>query len=135
MRILLDTNIAIYSIIQSRRLSDELIDQLKNINNEVFVSIASIWEVAIKSKKNPNSIPIDEIKFAESCLKSDYAFLPISPKHIFEIRNLKTIDNNIIHKDPFDNIIVAQSIYEDLTLYTSDNMLKNYNVNKNIVIC
>ena len=134
MRILLDTNIAIFSIIKSERLTEEVKAQLENLDNEVYISIASIWELAIKAKKKPESFPFDEKMFIDYCIKTNYTFLPITIKHILNLRNLKTIDESIIHNDPFDNIIVSQSISENLTLYTSDHMLKNYNTNNNIII-
>ncbi|MBO6119330.1 MAG: hypothetical protein J6P02_02580 [Lachnospiraceae bacterium] len=86
-----------------------------------------------KECKNPGKIPVNEKQFAKLCEELEFDFLPIKVTHIFNIRNVKLKSNNIIHKDPFDKLLISKSIYEDLTLCTRDTKLLNYDV-KNIKI-
>ncbi len=133
MKILLDTNIAIWSVCNTEKIPEIILEQISDENNEIFVSTASIWEIAIKSISKPDKIPINEIDFIDYCHQISFDFLPIKISHITNIRNLKTKSEEFIHKDPFDNIIVVQSVVENMKLFTSDNVLSNYKYN-NIVI-
>ena len=133
MRILLDTNVAIWSVCDTQKLSDSVLENISDINNDIFVSMASVWEIAIKNISKPHKIPIGEKVFISYCNQLNFEFLPIKLNHIMGLRYLKSKNKDFIHKDPFDNIIVSQSIVEDLELYTSDNVLSNYNHN-NITI-
>ena len=133
MNILIDTNIAIFAMSDKKKLDDNFISQLENLDNRVFVSVASIWEVAIKSIKNPGKIPMNEKQFAKLCEELEFDILPIKASHIFNIRNLKLKNSKFIHKDPFDKLLISQSICEELTFYTKDTKLLNYDV-KNIII-
>lgn len=129
MRILLDTNVAIWSVCDTQKLSDSVLENISDINNDIFVSMASVWEIAIKNISKPHKIPIGEKDFISYCNQLNFEFLPIKLNHIMGLRHLKSKNKDFIHKDPFDNIIVSQSIVEDLELYTSDNALLNYNHN------
>ena len=128
MNILIDTDIAIFAMSDRKQLNDSFISLLENLNNRVFVSVASIWEVAIKSIKHPDIIPMNEKQFVKLCEELEFDLLPIKASHIFNLRNLKLKDDKIIHKDPFDKLLISQSICEKLTLYTKDTMLVNYDV-------
>ena len=135
MKILLDTHIAIWSIMDTKRLPQSLIDDIENYDNEVFVSMVSVWEVALKSAKSSEKIPIDEKKFLEYITKMDFNILPIKTRHIMNLRQLSVYDDNIIHKDPFDRMLVAQTDVEDMLLYTKDEKMANYKVNNiNLII-
>ena len=133
MRILLDTNIAIWSVCDTQKISNKIFKYISDENNEVYVSLASVWEIAIKSMLKPDKIPIREKEFIDYCNQLNFVFLSIIPNHIMNLRYLKSKSKDFTHKDPFDNIIVAQSVVEDLKLFTSDRTLLNYNYN-NIVI-
>lgn len=134
MMILLDTNVAIWSILKSDRLPEDIIKQIKDKRNEVLVSSISVWEVAIKSMKSPKSIPIDENIFVSCCVKMEFKILPLKIKHINGIRDLKIKKKGFIHKDPFDKMIISQSVSENMKLYTSDKIFGNYNYNNIEVI-
>lgn len=134
MRILLDTNIAIWSICDTQRIPNLILDQISDENNEVFVSIASVWEVAIKNISKPDKIPISETDFIDYCKQVNFEFLPIKISHITNLRYLKAKSEEFVHKDPFDNIIVSQSVVEGMTLLTSDDLLSKYNYDKIVVV-
>ena len=133
MNYLIDTHIAIFAMSNHKELSNDFINELTNLNNRIYVSIASIWEVAIKSTKHPDKIPVDEKQFIKYCEEMEFEFLPIKISHITNIRKLKIKDKNILHKDPFDRLLLSQSLCENLVFCTRDSQLLNYNV-KNIKI-
>ena len=126
MNILLDTHIAIFAIKNRDKLSSDFINVLENLDNKVYISMASAWEVAIKSINHPDRIPVNEIQFLSLCKEMEFELLPITPKHIINIRSLKLKNENVIHKDPFDRILLSQSECENLTFCTRDTLLLNY---------
>ena len=128
MNYLIDTHIAIFAMSSRKELSDDFINELINLNNRIYVSVASIWEVAIKSIKHPDKIPVNEKQFVKYCEEMEFEFLPIKIKHIINVRRLKTKDENILHKDPFDKLLLSQSLCENITLCTRDKVLLDYNM-------
>lgn len=129
MNILLDTHIAIWLLINRSKLDKGFINLIENLNSKVYVSLITVWEVAIKNIKHGyKEMPLDEKHFIKLCEETEFEFLPIKASHILNIRNLKLKDANILHKDPFDKLLISQSLCENLTLYTRDTVLLNYNV-------
>ena len=126
MRILLDTNVAIWSVCDTDKIPDSALELISDVNNDVFISLVSVWEIAIKNISKPNKIPINEKDFIRYCYKLGFQFLPMKLNHIISLRYLKLKKRDFVHKDPFDNIIVAQSISEGIELLTSDKLLSNY---------
>ena len=97
---------------------------LKNIDNDVYVSSASLWEIAIKNAKHPDLMPysLDDV-YNVIINYTDYIVLPIRPNHLLVLDEI--IKQNI-HQDPFDHIIMATSQVENLPLITSDSNIKHY---------
>lgn len=125
---LIDTHVAIFTMCNHNELNREFISILEDLNSKIYISMVSVWEVAIKSIKHPDKIPVNEKEFVKYCEKMEFDFLPIKASHILNIRNLK-LKNNISHKDPFDKLLVSQSVCENLTLCTRDTLLLDYDVN------
>lgn len=116
-RILLDTQLALWAIGGHRRLPREarrLIDR-----SEVFVSAASIWEMAIKSSLG--KLNADATAVNEALAPSGFEELPVSGAHAAYVAQLPPH-----HRDPFDRLLVAQSVLEALTLVTTDSQLAPY---------
>lgn len=126
MKILIDTHIALWAMVSPEKLSQDILSKLKDLNNTVYVSIVSVWEVAIKNIKNQKLMPITEKEFVGFCQEMEFEFLPIKLAHVMNLRNLKLKSENISHKDPFDRMLIAQSEYENIDFYTRDNILQNY---------
>ena len=124
---LIDTHVAIFAMCNHNELNREFISILEDLNSKIYISMVSVWEVAIKSIKHPDKIPVNEKEFVKNCGKMEFDFLPIKASHILNIRNLR-LKNNISHKDPFDKLLVSQSVCENLTLYTRDTLLLDYDV-------
>ncbi len=118
MRFLLDTHVYLWWIINDKNLSK--IAKSKIIEaTEVYVSSASIWELAIKIKLKKLHADINQI--VDAIVTSDFIELPISARHASAVTSLPDI-----HRDPFDRILVAQAICEPLILLTDDECLKSY---------
>ena len=134
MKILIDTHIAIWTMVTPNKLPKDFIEKLKDLNNTVYVSLASVWEVAIKNIKNKKALSMTEKEFVDFCRGMEFEIMPLKLAHIMNLRNLKMKDENISHKDPFDRIMIAQCEYEDMEFWTSDEVLKNYDYEKIFVI-
>lgn len=126
MKILIDTHIAVWAVASSDKLPQDFIEKLKDLNNTIYVSIVSAWEVAIKNIKNKRLMPVNEKEFVDTCKNMEFEFLPIKLAHIMNLRSLKLKNENVSHKDPFDRMLIAQSDYENIDFYTRDNILQNY---------
>lgn len=90
----------------------------------VFLSIASIWEIQIKTQNGKFSFPqpLPEI-IKEQQLINNLQILPITAEQIYELENLP-----FHHKDPFDRLLIAQAISENFTLVTDDSQFSSYSV-------
>lgn len=118
MRLLLDTHIFLWSVISDRRLKRSTRD-LMVAADAVYVSAASIWEIAIKSSLG--KIDGDPQELAAAIAASGFHELPVSAQHGALVARLP-----MHHADPFDRLLVAQAISEPLRLLTSDAQLSRY---------
>lgn len=119
MKFLLDTHILLWWYLDPLKLKEEASLIIKNGTNEIYVSDAIIWEIVIKSKADKLKIPNGFIEEVEK----DFEFLPIDIKHI-----LKTRELDLIHRDPFDRLLVAQASIENMTILTRDREILQYKV-------
>lgn len=126
MKILLDTHIALWAIASTDKLSGEVIKLLESGDNEVFYSVASVWEVAIKHKLRPEQMPVPEETFVELCQETGFVQLPIKNSHIFLLKTLEKPAASPKHQDPFDRLLIAQAKYEHLKLVTHDSLIPYY---------
>ena len=119
---LLDTHTLIWTLFESKKLSFDA-KQTIAANRELFVSIASLWEIAIKQglKKIGISASIREIE--RNANKAGIFVLDIRASHLDAMKKLPNI-----HNDPFDRLIIAQALEENLTLITKDSIIPKYNV-------
>lgn len=124
MSYLLDTHTFIWFINGDALLPKKVIDEIKDLNNQCFISIASIWEIAIKSKLNKLTLFSDFDKIIEFLDENQIEVLPIGFNHILALNNLE-----FHHRDPFDRILIAQSITEELILLSKDKNFAFYDVN------
>jgi PIN domain nuclease of toxin-antitoxin system len=118
MRLLLDTHVFLWCIQNDRRLSKTARAKIRDAD-EVYISSASIWEMAIKIKLKKLTGKIDQIM--NVIPESGFLDLPITARHAAAVMHLSDI-----HRDPFDRMLIAQAITEPLTFLTADINLKNY---------
>lgn len=120
MRILLDSQVLVWSARSTGLLSGHARRALTDPANELFVSVVSLWELTIKTFLGKLSLPGTAEQVASRLTAVD---LPIRHAHLARLRELPHF-----HKDPFDRMLVAQAIEEGLTLVTGDETLHRYPV-------
>lgn len=120
MKLLLDTHTMIWAFSAPRLLSAQARDVISAGGNEVFVSVISPWEVAIKRSKGKLRAPED---LGDAVDAHRFQLLPVLLRHTKAIDSLPSL-----HGDPFDRMLVAQAIVDGLTLVTSDRALRCYPV-------
>ena len=120
MRVLLDTHIALWAVVGSRRLAPRA-KEIILAADDVFVSAASLWEIAIKHGLARGDMPISSAQALQAFNDAGYALLDIRPTHALAVEQLAPI-----HSDPFDRMLVAQALVEPLTLLTRDALVASY---------
>jgi PIN domain nuclease of toxin-antitoxin system len=118
VRLLLDTHIFCWSFYEPGRLSREARETM-NGADEVFVSSASMWEVAIKVRLG--KMNADPQELFEQIEANGFHELPVWSKHTLLVANLP-----MHHTDPFDRLLIAQAMSEPLHLLTADPQLRQY---------
>lgn len=120
MRLLLDTNVLIWALLTPDRLLATPREAIEDGANEIFVSIASPWEIAIKRSRANLNPPNDlDVQLTEK----RFSLLPISLQHT---RAIESLPHH--HGDPFDRMLVAQAQTDGLTIVTSDRKIARYQV-------
>ncbi len=125
MKLLLDTHAFIWFVEDDKQLPIKAKRLIENSKNEIFLSIASLWEIAIKLqlKKIELNQPLEKVM--ELAVLNGFLFLPILPEHIIALTKLE-----FFHRDPFDRIIIAQSIVEEQTIITKDKVFGEYGIER-----
>jgi PIN domain nuclease of toxin-antitoxin system len=119
-RVLLDTHIALWAVTGSRRLSRKS-QQFILDAEEVHVSAATLWEIAIKHALGKGDMPVSSAQALQAFRDAGYALLVVKPEHAVRVEALPSI-----HSDPFDRLLVAQAQFEPMTLMTSDRLVGQY---------
>lgn len=125
MKILLDTHMLLWAFTDDPMLSADAIELISNNENEIFYSTLSIWEIALKHALHPNMLLIDEENFLEYCSKSGFSNIVLTNAHVRALSQLKSTDETN-HKDPFDRMLMAQAISEQMVFLTQDRKLQAY---------
>ena len=120
MRVLLDTHIALWAVTGNRRLS-QYARQAILAADEVYVSAATVWEIAIKHALGKGDMPVASGQALQAFRDAGYELLEVKPEHVVRVQDLPPI-----HKDPFDRLLVAQAVHEPLTLLTGDPLVIQY---------
>lgn len=126
MAYLLDTHVLIWYATGDSQLSKTAKNIVDDISKEKFISIGSIWEMGIKSSLGKLQFkPSFEPFILNEISLIGYKILQISPSHIFEMEKL-----TFHHRDPFDWLLVAQSLVENIPIVSIDAAFDNYGVNR-----
>lgn len=124
MRILLDTNVLVWWLTEDKRLTPANYELISEPSNVVFVSVCSIWEIAIKASIGKLHLAGSIEQLVQPALRqNDIEFLPIRIEQVIPVETMP-----FHHSDPFDRLLVAQAQVEGLTLLTSDMRLRAYDV-------
>jgi PIN domain nuclease of toxin-antitoxin system len=121
MKLLVDTHLLIWSTTNPSKLSEAARKMLTDDESECYFSSASIWEIAIKHRKNPDDMPISAETARLIFEESGCTELPVFSRHSAEVENLPSI-----HADPFDRMLVAQARVEGMKLITHDGTIPMY---------
>jgi PIN domain nuclease of toxin-antitoxin system len=121
MKLLLDTHLLLWAAGEPQRLSKRARTLIGNPHNELLFSAASLWEVAIKRGLGREDFKVDARLLRRGLLDNGYSELPIVSDHVVATESLP-----LIHKDPFDRILVAQATIEGVTLLTIDSLVSGY---------
>jgi PIN domain nuclease of toxin-antitoxin system len=121
MKLLLDTHLLLWAAGEPRRLSKQARALIDNPDNDLLFSAASLWEVAIKRGLGRRDFTVDARLLRRGLLDNGYSELPIISDHVVATESLP-----LIHKDPFDRILVAQATVEGVTLLTTDSLVSQY---------
>lgn len=125
MMYLLDTNALIWFMSDSKSLSASARSIINEPANIIWVSIVSIWEIAIKRSSGKLSVPAPLSHFIDAQMKRNkLLYLDITLDHIDVVVSLP-----FHHRDPFDRMIIAQALQEDLAVITKDTVFERYDIN------
>ena len=121
MNLLLDTHVALWSLVDSPKLGTEARNWLTAERSTVWVSAASLWEIAIKHALGRGDMPISAGKALEHFRASGIRILTVQAEHALAVESLPPI-----HADPFDRLLVAQALTEPMRLMTHDTTVARY---------
>ena len=126
MRLLLDTHAFLWWIADDARLSKRARSAIATRRDECFVSIASCWEIAIKVslEKLKLEAPVDRF-IPEQLAVNSFSLLPIEFAHVARVARLP-----FHHRDPFDRLLAAQGLIDDLTVVSADPIFRRYGVKR-----
>jgi PIN domain nuclease of toxin-antitoxin system len=123
MKLLLDTHSLIWFLNGDEKLSVKVKDAIENSGNVKFVSVASVWEIAIK-------ISLDKFRFSKGFKhfltlieENGFGMMPITMEHALILSTLE-----FIHRDPFDRLLISQCKADNLVLATKDENIKKYQI-------
>ena len=124
MKLLLDTHAFLWIVSDDARLSQAARNAFSSPQNEVLLSVASIWEIVVKATRGKLPFPQPAAPYLrEQTRQTRIEVLPILVSHVFRLESLP-----MRHRDPFDRILVAQALEERIPLVTRDRILDAYGV-------
>lgn len=123
MQLLIDTHILIWFLEGNLSLSKSRRQIITTPQNDIFVSIASLWEMAIKISLGKLTLSQPLADIIKQIAVENIEILPISPEHALQVSTL-----SFHHHDPSDRMIIAQSQVENLTVMTDNNDFANYGI-------
>lgn len=121
MQLLLDTHPFIWFINGDNQLPEKIKKLIADSENECFLSIASIWEIAIKTSLGKLELQSDFDKITDFLFDNDIEILPIKFEHLQTLLKLE-----YYHRDPFDRVIISQGIAENLIVLSKDEIFDKY---------
>jgi PIN domain nuclease of toxin-antitoxin system len=121
VKLLLDTHILLWAAGQPEKLSKSTRDLLAKDENRLFFSAANIWEIVIKLGLGRKDFKVDPYRLRKMLVVHGYTELPITAEHALKVNSLP-----LLHKDPFDRMLLAQARAEGMQLLTADAAVSQY---------
>lgn len=126
MNIIIDTHLALWFLDGSERMPPRARELVEDPTNAIFVSDASVWEIAIKHAKRPDVMPRSCVDFIELCNQVGFSPLSVSRSAIVAYEGLDTSRAEGVHRDPFDRMLIAQAKAEGMLLLAHDHSMSLY---------
>lgn len=123
MKLLLDTHILLWAAEGSDQLSSKAKSLIENPDNQLYFSSASLWEIAIKNKLGRADFKVNLAVLRRNLLDNGFEEIAINSAHAINVEALPDI-----HKDPFDRMLLSQTLVEGITLVTADSVVAQYPV-------
>jgi PIN domain nuclease of toxin-antitoxin system len=124
MRVLLDTHVLLWAKDDLTLVAESARTALQDQANHLVISVASIWELAIKISQGKLRLPFTVERWTIATLQDLRAtLLTVEPNHVFALSELPPH-----HRDPFDRMLIAQAIQEKLYVVTADRVFKRYDI-------
>lgn len=124
MKLLLDTHIFLWLNCDPQKLSQKILEACSNMNNQLYLSPVSPWEIQIKQQLGKLHLDIPLSKLVEAQIdQNKLQILPIKLEHIYALSALPAI-----HKDPFDRLLIAQADIESMVLVSVDKNIRQYSI-------
>jgi PIN domain nuclease of toxin-antitoxin system len=124
LRALVDTHTFLWELLSDHRSSRRAIEVMADPNNELYFSLVSLWEIAIKIKTGKLNAIGSSVSYIRDEMKAyGLKLLPIQYDHILQLENLPRF-----HGDPFDGLLIAQALHEGLPILTDDAKFREYGV-------
>jgi PIN domain nuclease of toxin-antitoxin system len=120
---LLDTQVLILWRTDSSRLGRKASRLLEDPDSRLFFSQASVWEICIKRSLGKLDMEISTQEFVHSAVSAGISLLELRPQHLYRVESIPWH-----HRDPFDRLLIAQALIEDLTLVAADRVFQEYGV-------
>lgn len=121
MNLLLDTHVALWAITDSPKLPQKARDLIQSPSTTVWISTASVWEIAIKHALGRGDMPVSSQDAVRYFRESGYRLLAVEAEHAVAVEELAPH-----HQDPFDRILIAQALVEPMRLMTHDPLVSRY---------
>jgi len=120
----LDTNIVLWLLSEPQKLTRKVLNIIQNPDSELSLSVVTFWELQIKSQLGKLSLPynLEEMQ-TELIAQFNVTIHPIRVEYVYQLKNLP-----LIHRDPFDRMIIAQTIYHHYILIGADSIFSSYPV-------
>jgi PIN domain nuclease of toxin-antitoxin system len=123
MKVLVDTQSFIWFVEDDEKLPDSIRIIMEEPDNTLFISIACLWEITIKMSLDKLKLSGNIKTIIDRTNANGFEILPIEPKHLITLSTL-----NFVHRDPFDRIMIAQAVTENMPVISSDSIFELYPV-------
>lgn len=126
MKLLLDTHILLWALVDDERLPRQARRLIVDAQNEVYYSVVCPWEVQIKHQLHPESLAIDASELVSYCREAGYLHLLLKQSHVLALGSLEREEGAPPHRDPFERIMICQASVENMLFITHDARLADY---------
>jgi PIN domain nuclease of toxin-antitoxin system len=122
MKYLLDTMVWLWSVGETERIGRDGLEVISDGRSEIYLSAVSVWEITIKAKLGKYKLPEAPGPYIRARMAAQHLLpLPITHNHALAVYDLR-----LHHQDPFDRLLIAQALAEDLVILTSDRVFRHY---------